>query len=85
MTSCSADRLGNQTEDTSLIGITKNGWMCPNITNFTIYGSPHSLNRTYFRVRVVPCNLASTAGIAEDNVTCASDSEIQTAIRNHFI
>lgn len=82
---CSADRFGNLTTETTSLGITGIDWVCPKKVNYQLLGSPKTTTRTSFRVRVVPCNKATAAGVTADNVTCASDDAIEAAIQTHFV
>ena len=82
---CASDRFGNLTADTKGLGITGIDWVCPKSVKTNLTGTPVTLTRTTFRVRVVPCNKASQSFIPDDNVTCASDEEIEAAIQKHFV
>lgn len=83
----SSGRFSNLTDDMISFGMNTPGWYCINNVNISLLGQRTSPQRSYLRVKAIPCvnaTVITNASIA-DNTTCASPEEVAYVVANSYI
>lgn len=86
LTSCSADRFNNQTDQTDIIALKEEGYVCPEKRNFDLLGTITSKERSFLKLQITPCNNNTLQKqYPGRNISCATIDEIRYMTKNVFL